>query len=287
MCCAARNGYRPFPLHAHIIRAFGWQEPAWVHLSVFLKPSGKGKMSKRDSAQVQQDGYSIFIKDLESLGYLPEAVVNWIALMGWSYDDHTEIFSMQDLIEKFSLEKLNPAPCAINFTKFDHFNGMHIRNLAIDDLAGRIKPFFISAGYAVEDETLVRITPLIRERLTTLDDCIAFGGFFFMEDVHPQPADLVGKDMSAAESRGAVERAMQILSELPEISRESTEEPMRLLAEELGLKAGQLFGILRLAVTGQTVSPPLFESMEIIGKEKVMRRLRGAIDALHILDREA
>ncbi len=150
-----------------------------------------------------QDGYSIFIKDLEALGYIPEAVVNWIALMGWSYDDHTEFFSMQDLIEKFSLEKLNPAPCAINFTKFDHFNGLHIRSLAIDDLAGRIKPFFVSAGYAVEDETLLRITPLIRERLTTLDDCIAFGGFFFKEDVHPQPAELVGKDMSAAESRGA------------------------------------------------------------------------------------
>ncbi len=276
-----------FPLHAHIIRAFGWQEPAWVHLSVFLKPSGKGKMSKRDSAQVQQDGYSIFIKDLESLGYIPEAVVNWIALMGWSYDDHTEIFSMQDLSEKFSLEKLNPAPCAINFTKFDHFNGMHIRNLAIDDLAGRIKPFYISAGYVVEDETLLRISPLIRERLTTLDDCIAFGGFFFKEDVHPQPAELLGKDMSAAQSRAAVERAVQILGALPAISREGAEEPMRLLAEDLGLKAGQLFGILRVAVTGQTVSPPLFESMEIIGRDKVMRRLRCAIEALDLLDREA
>jgi glutamyl-tRNA synthetase len=274
-----------FPLHAHIIRAFGWQEPEWVHLSVFLKPSGKGKMSKRDSAQAVQDGYSIFIKDLEALGYIPEAVVNWIALMGWSYDDHAEFFTMQDLIEKFSLEKLNPAPSAINFTKFDHFNGLHVRSLALDDLARRLKPFYLSAGYAVDDNILLRIIPLIRERLTTLDDCIPFGAFFFQEEVHPKPEELVGKDMSIAASKGAVESAIQRLSALPEISRESAEEPMRLLAEELGLKAGQLFGILRVAVTGQTVSPPLFESMEVIGKGKVMQRLHLAIEELDKLER--
>ena len=205
--------------------------------------------------------------------------------MGWSYDDHTEFFSMQDLIEKFSLEQLNPSPAAINFTKFDHFNGLHIRSLALDDLAGRIKPFFVAAGYAVDDAILLRIIPLIRERLTTLDDCIPFGGFFFQEDVHPQPAELVGKDMSIAASRAAIQRSIQLLSALPEISRESAEEPMRLLAEELGLTAGQLFGILRVATTGQTVSPPLFESMEIIGKEKVLRRLRAAIEALEQLAR--
>ncbi len=110
------------PLHSLIWNAFGWKEPVWVHLSVFLKPSGKGKMSKREAADLTNDGYSIFIKDLEKLGYLPEAVINWVALMGWSYDDHTEFFSMPDLVEKFSLEKLNPSPAAINFSKLDHFN---------------------------------------------------------------------------------------------------------------------------------------------------------------------
>ena len=103
------------PLHAHIIRAFGWQEPVFVHPSIFLKPSGKGKMSKRDTAALEAEGHSTFIRDLEKLGYLPEAVVNWIALMGWSYDAHTEFFTMQDLIEKFSLDKLNPAPAASRF----------------------------------------------------------------------------------------------------------------------------------------------------------------------------
>ncbi len=117
------------PLHSHIHRALGWQEPEWVHLSVFLKPTGKGKMSKREAADLIKDGHSIFVKDFDSLGYLPEAVVNWITLMGWSFDDHTEFFSLQDLVEKFSLTRLNPSPAAINFTKLDHFNGLHIRNL--------------------------------------------------------------------------------------------------------------------------------------------------------------
>ncbi|RPI22062.1 MAG: glutamate--tRNA ligase, partial [Chloroflexota bacterium] len=126
------------PLHAHIIRAFGWDEPEWVHVSVFLKPSGKGKMSKRDAANLKMDGHSIFIGELQELGYLPEAVANWVALMGWSYDDHTEFFTMSDLVEKFSLNGLNPSPAAINFTKLDHFNGLHIRSLPAEELAHRL-----------------------------------------------------------------------------------------------------------------------------------------------------
>ena len=265
-----------FPLHAHIIRAFGWQEPVWVHLSVFLKPSGKGKMSKRESAQLVQDGYSIFVKDLAVQGFIPEAVVNWIALMGWSYDDHTEFFSMADLIQKFSLEKLNPSPAAINFTKLDHFNGLHIRNLAIEDLAERVTPYLSAAGYTVDDKKLLQIIPIIRERLVSLEDSVPFAGFFFQEQVHPNPADLVGKGMTPAASAIAAQQAYQRLQPLEEINHESAEAPLRLLAEELGVKAGQLFGILRVAVTGQTVSPPLFESMAIIGKEKVMERIELA-----------
>jgi len=269
-----------FPLHCHIIRAFGWEEPKWVHLSVFLKPSGKGKMSKRDSAQLLKDGYSIFIKDLETMGYLPEAVVNWIALMGWSYDDHTEFFTLQDLVAKFRLEKLNPSPAAINFTKLDHFNGLHIRNLTAEDLAHRIKPFFEAAGYVVDDEKLLRIAPIIQQRIGTLDEAVEKAGFFFRAEVQPAPAELVGKKMTAHESAIAAQRALEVLEALQEITPESAEAPMRALADELGLKAGQLFGILRMAVTGQRVSPPLFESMEIIGREKVLERLHNAVVAL-------
>ena len=167
-----------FPLHGHILRAFGFPEPVFVHLSVFLKPSGKGKMSKRDTAQLMRDGYSIFIPELKEIGYTPEGVVNWISLMGWSYDDKTEFFTLPDLVEKFSLDHLNPAPAAVNFSKLDHFNGLHIRSFSIPDLAGRIKPIFEKADYQVDDEKLAKITPIIQQRLVTLDDCLDFAGFF-------------------------------------------------------------------------------------------------------------
>ena len=272
-----------FPLHGHIVRAFNWPEPEWVHLSVFLKPSGKGKMSKRESGDLIKDGYSIFLKDLEDLGYLPEAVVNWIALMGWAYDDHSEFFSMQDLIEKFSLEHLNPAPAAINFTKLDHFNGLHIRGLKQADLAQRIRPFLEKAGYAVEEDKLVKITPIIRERLGGLDEAPEMAGFFFREEVSPDPQELVGKKMTPAESAEAVKRALQVLETLEAFTAGEVEAKMRLLVEEIGFSAGQMFGILRAAVTGQTISPPLFESMEIIGREKVVERVRRAAGVLENL----
>lgn len=272
-----------FPLHGHIVRTFGWPEPEWVHLSVFLKPSGKGKMSKRESADLIKDGYSIFLKDLEDLGYLPEAVVNWIALMGWAYDDHSEFFGMQDLIEKFSLDHLNPAPAAINFTKLDHFNGLHIRGLQQADLAQRIRPFLEKAGFAVEEDELVKITPIIRERLGGLDEAPAMAGFFFKEEVSPDPQELVGKKMTPGESAEAVKRALQVLESLEAFTAGEVEAKMRLLVEEMGFSAGQMFGILRAAVTGQTISPPLFESMEIIGREKVVERVRRAAGVLENL----
>jgi len=269
-----------FPLHAHIIRAFGWDEPEWVHLSLFLKPSGKGKMSKRESSQLIKDGHSIFVGDLEELGYLPEAVINWIALMGWSYDDHTEFFSMRDLVEKFDLNRLNPSPAAINFTKLDHFNGLHIRSLEIDDLSRRLVPIFKAAGYDVEEKKVRAITPLIQERLVTLDEALQKAGFFFQDEVKPIPEQLVGNNLTVSESLSAARSAYEVLAQLPKIDLQTAEEPMRKLADDLGLKAGQLFGILRIAVTGQEVSPPLFESMEIIGKNKVLERISNAINML-------
>lgn len=269
-----------FPLHLRIIRALGYEEPEWVHLSLFLKPSGKGKMSKRDSADLMKDGHSIFLGDLQQLGYLPEAVVNWMVLMGWSLDDHTEFFTMEDLVKYFSLARLNPSPAAVNFSKLDHFNGLHIRNLSTADLAGRIKPFFEIAGYSPTGEMLKKIAPVIQERIVTVDDAVEMAGFFFEDEVSPKVDDLVGKNMSAKESSDALRQVLHILEPLAEINPESAEEPLRSLAENLGLKPGQLFGILRAAVTGKTVSPPLFESMAIIGKAKVIQRIHSALDLL-------
>jgi len=273
-----------FPLHALVIRAFGWEEPIWVHLSVFLKPSGKGKMSKREAGDLLKDGYSIFIKDLQDLGYLPEAIVNWISLMGWSYDDHTEFFNLPDLVNKFSLNKLNPSPAAINFTKLDYFNGLHIRSLSLDDLARRIKPFFEKEGIQTDDETLLKIAPLLQERLATLEDAPYFARFFFQETVQPNPGDLVAKGLTPQESAELARKSYLILSGLSAIDPETAEPPMRAMVEDSGYSAGQVFGILRVAITGQKVSPPLFESMAIVGKQKVLERIQAAIRILENMD---
>jgi glutamyl-tRNA synthetase len=268
-----------FPLHVNIVRAFGWEEPVWIHLSLFLKPSGKGKMSKREKAQLMQDGHSIFVGDMESLGYTPEGVLNWIALMGWGVPED-DVMSIDQMIERFSIDNLTPSPAAINFQKLDHFNGTHIRLLTTEDLAARIKPYFINAGYNATDEQLFKITPLIRERLVTLDDSLEFAGFFFKEDVEPNPADLVAKGLDARQSAEVARKSYEILASLADISHSTAEPPMREYVEKSGYSAGQVFGIMRAAVTGQKVSPPLFESMEIIGREKVLQRMQRAITIL-------
>ncbi len=268
------------PLHALICRAFGWQEPIWVHLSVFLKPSGKGKMSKRESADLLKDGYSIFIKDLQDLGYTPEAVVNWVALMGWSYDDHTEFFTLDDLVKKFNLEHLNPSPAAINFTKLDHFNGLHIRNFTDQEFANRITPYFLQAGIRTDPETLLKIAPILKERVATLDDAIEMAGFFFKDKVNPIAGELPGKGMSNEQMIEVLKKSHSLLSGFEKITVADVEPVMREYVEQSGFSAGQVFGILRVAVTGQRISPPLFESMEIIGKEKVLERIENAIKLL-------
>lgn len=268
-----------FPLHVNIIRALGWPEPTWMHLSVFLKPSGKGKMSKREAADAIKDGHSIFVMDLKDLGYTPEGVLNWIVLMGWGVAED-DVMNLDQMIQRFDIHRLTASPAAINFAKLDHFNGTHIRLMSTEDLAARIKPFFEKAGFVVDDGILLKLTPLIRERLVTLDDCLPFASFFFLPEVFPAAADLVAKDLTPAQSAGIARRALEILSALPEVSHAAAEPPLRQYVEESGLQANQVFGILRVAVTGQRVSPPLFESMEIIGREKVLARLRSAIQIL-------
>jgi len=250
-----------------------------VHLSVFLKPSGKGKMSKRDSAAAMKDGHSIFLDDLRILGYIPEGVLNWIALMGWGVAED-ELMTIDQMVQRFSIDTLTPSSAAINFQKLDHFNGAHIRLLSTEDLAARIKPYFTAAGLDVEDDALLKITPLIRERLVTLDDSLAFASFFFKADVQPNPEDLIAKGLDAKQSAEIAKRVYGILTSVPDISHQTAEPPMRAYVESSGFNANQVFGILRAAVTGQKVSPPLFESMEIIGREKVLQRLKKAIELL-------
>jgi glutamyl-tRNA synthetase len=264
------------PLHALVVRAFGWREPAWCHLSLFLKPSGKGKMSKRDSAQAATEGHSIFIRDLKEMGYIPEGVLNWIALMGASFDEAEDVFTLDELVKRFEIKHLNPSPAAINFEKADHFNGTHIRRLAVEDLAARLKLVFEKAGFRVDDAKLRPVAAALQVRIVTLDDAIAMGGFFFHESVAPDPKELIGKGLTAAQSAEALHAAREALAAKTAFDPPTAEEELRALAETLGCKPGVLFGIIRSAVTGQAVSPPLFASLEIIGRETFLARMDAA-----------
>ena len=273
-----------FPLHVLIYEAFGWQQPIWIHLSVLLNPSGKGKLSKRSAVDPKSGAKAVFVNDLREMGYLPQAVINWISLMGWSFDDHSEFFPMDDLIGKFSIEKLSPSPAAVNFSKLDHFNGLYIRSLSTDELAEQLLPFFAVAEIDADLTEIKVLVPLIQERIRTLDEAVDMAGFFFQPDVHPEPSELIGKKMSAQESAHAAERAHEVIQALSESEFEQLEHALRDLADELGIKAGQLFGILRVAVTGQKVSPPLIESMVIIGKKIVLARIERAAQILNSLE---
>jgi glutamyl-tRNA synthetase len=273
-----------FPIHVLIYRAFGWEEPIWVHPSVLLKPDGRGKMSKRDKELAQEQGYPIFIKDMNLMGYIPEAVNNWIALMGWSFDDKTEFFTIDDLVNKFSLEKLNPSPAAINFSKLDHLNGLHIRALDQKDFASRIRPWFENAGQSPDDEILFHIAGAIQNRTKKLTEVVKMAGFFFQENVELESERIVSDKLSAAQAVETAKKILDIFNALPEITQDNSEESLRNIALELEIKAGQVFGLLREALTGQKISPPIFDIIPILGREKVLERLEKAIDVLSKLN---
>jgi glutamyl-tRNA synthetase len=237
-------------------------------------------MSKRDTELAQEQGYPIFMKDMDDLGFIPEAVNNWIALMGWSYDDKTEFFTLEDLVEKFSLEKLNPSPAAINFSKLDHFNGLHIRNLDQADFATRIKPWFEKAGYAPEDKTLFQVAGAIQNRTKKLTEVVDMAGFLFHEKVEIAADRIVTDKLSAGQAADAAGKILEIFQGLAEINQENAETPLRNLALEMELKAGQIFGLLREALAGQKVSPPIFDIIPIIGRDVVLSRLEKARDIL-------
>jgi glutamyl-tRNA synthetase len=264
------------PLHALVVRAFGWPEPVWCHLSVFLKPSGKGKMSKRDSADVKMEGHSIFIRDLMEMGYIPEAILNWIALMGASFDEAEDVYTLEEMVRRFDLKHLNPSPAAISFEKADYYNGTHIRLLTVDDLAARLKPVFEKAGYTTDDQRLLKVAAVVQVRIVTLDEAVNMGGFFFRDEIQLDPNELVGKGFTPVQSADALHAAREILAAQPEFDPAPAEGTLRALAERLGCKPGVLFGMMRAAITGQTVSPPLFASMDIVGQPTFLARLEAA-----------
>jgi len=272
------------PRHVMLYQAFGWEQPQFAHLSVFLDPSGKGKMSKRKKLDGGRE-YLTFIREFRAEGYLPEALINWLALMGWSpgFSDR-EIFSRQEMVELFSLEGIHPSPAALNYDKAEWLNGVYIRQLDHDDLARRVWPFIRAAGLETGEAALAEATleqvrpliPLIRERIKTLADAPETIDFFFVEPQLPPVEALVPKTMTVMETARALHAAGEVLAALPVFDHDTLEAALRGLAERLEIKAGQLFIPIRVAVTGRTAAPPLFETLACLGQEKVVRRIRRA-----------
>lgn len=183
---------------------------------------------------------------------------------------------------RFRLEDINPAASKLPYEKLEWLNGVYIREkLTADQLATRLKPVLEQAGLVVDDERLRCVIPLIRERIKTLNEAVDMVGFIFRDTVTvADPTMLIQNKMDAASTALALGAAHDTLAALADFSHVAQEAALRPLAEQLGLSAGQLFGAIRVAVTGQTVSPPLFETMEILGKDISLRRIRAAVDLL-------
>jgi glutamyl-tRNA synthetase len=268
------------PLHVHLYNAFGWQPPVMAHLPLILNPTGKGKMSKREDRAPDGRVLPVFVRSFEELGYLPEAMINYLALLGWSFDDKTEIMSREELIERFTLDRVNASPAVWNYEKLDHLNGCYIRQLPIDELARRLLPFVQAAGFTAGFDKIVQIAPLIQERITTLADVLTAGSFFLVEDLPPyDPTELIPKKGDAAMALNVLKRARQALENV-EFTHEALDAALRAEAEAAGVKPGDLFQPVRVAVCGRKAAPPLFETLEVLGRETCLKRIGQAIEKL-------
>ena len=268
------------PLHAHLYAAFGWQPPVMAHLPLILNPTGKGKMSKREDRAPDGRILPVFVRTFQQAGYLPEAMINYLALLGWSYDDKTEIMSRQELIERFSLERVNASPAVWNYEKLDHMNGYYIRSLSIEELTRRLLPFAAEAGFDATFEKMLPVTPLIRERMTTLRDVGRVADFFFLNELPPyDPAELIPQKGDAAMALAVLESARRRLAEI-DFTLESLEPALRGEAAALKIKTGQMFQPVRVAVCGRKAAPPLFETILVLGRATCLKRIGQAIEKL-------
>ncbi len=264
------------PVHVLLYSGFGWQAPSFCHLPMVLGQDGQ-KLSKRHGATR--------LVEFRDKGYLPEAILNYIALLGWSYDASSEVFSLSELERLFSLERLNKAPGVFDYKKLDWFNGLYIRKLSAERLAELLLPFLQKEGLvgeppsAAERERVQAMVPLVRERLTLLSDVARLSRFLF-RPVTPAAEDLVPRKLDRAAAAEALRRAERLLEGFAERSDGENETRFRALAEELGLKLGDLLMPVRVAVTGSRASPPLFESLRLLGEAETRNRLRAALELL-------
>lgn len=263
------------PTHLVMYDAFRWEPPIFAHLPMILDPSGEGKLSKRKSS-----GQMTEIREFRAAGYLPEALFNFFAHLGWAYSGEQDIFTREQAIERFDIQGIRAAPAAFAYDKLEWMNGVYIRQLSVDELANRLTTFLRNRGYDVDPGFMRRAVPLIQERIHTLGEAIDWIDFFFEEEVHPDPAELPGKRMDIAQTADALTDAHEALADVEPFDRQHVEEALRAKANDLGLKAGQFFTPIRIAVTGKRVAPPLFGTLELVGKEKVLERLYAARELL-------
>ncbi|MFH1485531.1 MAG: glutamate--tRNA ligase, partial [Chloroflexota bacterium] len=264
------------PRHKLLYQALGYEPPIFAHLPIILGPD-RSKLSKRHGATS--------LMEYRDQGYLPEAMLNFLALLGWAYDDKTEIFSREELVRDFSIERIGKTGAVFDQQKLSWMNGLYMRQLAIDDLAERVMPLLerdlpMNVARPVSNDYVCRIMPLLQERMKTLSEAAELSEFFFREGLDYDPMLLIGKGMSKEAGLMALEESLKRLSQLPAFDGASLEDTLRPLAEELVLKTGQLFGTLRVATTGRTAAPPLFQTMEMLGRERCLKRIEAAISRL-------
>ncbi len=260
------------PRHILLYQALGLTPPQFVHHPMILGPD-RAKLSKRHGATS--------ILEYREMGYLPEAMFNFLALIGWSLDDKTEIMTREELVRGFSLERISKTGAIFNREKLDWMNGVYIRGLSAEDFARRAVPF-LERDLSPEIERplnldyVKRIVPLIQERTRTLAEVAELIEFFFFGELSYESDLLLGKKLTREQVGEILRISRERLEPLAAFSHDSLEAVLRPLAAEMGLKTGDVFGTLRVVVTGRTVAPPLFETMSALGKERCLRRIEAA-----------
>jgi glutamyl-tRNA synthetase len=261
------------PKHVRLYEAFGWSPPVFCHLPL-LRNADKSKISKRKNP--------VSLNYYRRAGYLPEALLNYLALMGWIMPDgETEEFTLEEFVEHFTLERITLGGPVFDLEKLTWLNGKYIRALSAEELLGRLRAGVFSDGY------LRRVIPLAHERIDTLEDFVAYASFFFTGEVAydgDARARLVAKKRSPAETAAMLSDLLEEhLDPLLEWDAAHLEELLRAYAERIGWKTGDLFMPVRVAITGRAATPPLFETMEVLGKELCRRRLRRAVETLRAM----
>jgi len=247
------------PKQINILRALGTQPPAYAHMPDVAGGDGK-KLSKRHGAQS--------LDEFRDMGYYAPALMNFLALLGWSYDDKTTIMSRDELIGRFSFERVQASPATFDYKKLDWMNGVYLRALSPDEYADALIEYL---GPNWDEAKVRRIAPLVQEKLARLGEFPQYANFYFKDDVEPEDPSLLDP--------AVLERARDALAALDSWETESIEAALRQLAVDVGLKPGQAFQPIRMAVTGSKISPGLFESLELLGREETLRRLNRAVGA--------